>query len=331
VRSFNAVRLGRRRFLEVAGGPAAGGWSGPPDLADDLPRNTRPRAIFGDAVEPDWDQRVTITVGPEKADLVGATDKVFQAAVGYVARRGGGTVRVLPGAYRLRDSIFLRSNVRLQGSGTDSVLVKEPSVATELIVDGDHWDQEVTLADPKGFQVGDGVRLVGKDPHGNVTNIIRRTLIASRGNRFKVDRRLEERSHLSGDPRIATNFALLQCSGVQNVVIEKLAVDGNKANHEMLDTRAFGSIRLDESNRVVVRNVTVRDFYCDGIDWGVSHDVLVEVCQLRDGVRLVIHSGSGSQRSIVRGNHVRHCAEGVYFCWGAQHGLYERNVIEDCN
>jgi nitrous oxidase accessory protein NosD len=28
---------------------------------------------------------------------------------------------------------------------------------------------------------------------------------------------------------------------------------------------------------------------------------------------------------------VRHCAEGVYFCWGAQHGLYEKNVIEDCN
>ena len=25
-----------------------------------------------------------------------------------------------------------------------------------------------------------------------------------------------------------------------------------------------------------------------------------------------------------------HCAEGIYFCWGAQHGLYERNVIEDC-
>jgi hypothetical protein len=27
---------------------------------------------------------------------------------------------------------------------------------------------------------------------------------------------------------------------------------------------------------------------------------------------------------------VRHCAEGIYFCWGAQHGLYEGNVIEDC-
>ncbi len=27
---------------------------------------------------------------------------------------------------------------------------------------------------------------------------------------------------------------------------------------------------------------------------------------------------------------MRHSAEGIYFCWGAQHGLYEKNVIEDC-
>jgi nitrous oxidase accessory protein NosD len=27
---------------------------------------------------------------------------------------------------------------------------------------------------------------------------------------------------------------------------------------------------------------------------------------------------------------VQRCAEGVYFCWGAQHGLYEKNVIEEC-
>jgi hypothetical protein len=100
----------------------------------------------------------------------------------------------------------------------------------------------------------------------------------------------------------------------------------------MIDKGAFddGAIRLDECNRVTVRGVTVRDFYCDGIVWGISHDVLVENCHLHDGARLALHSGSGSQRSIVRGNRVQRSAEGIYFCWGAQHGLYEKNVIEDC-
>jgi hypothetical protein len=331
--SFDYRRIQRREFLATAAGFLTGLVGARLARADDLPQNTNPRAIFGDSVEPDWDQRVTITVGPKEADVVGATDRVIQAAVDYVARRGGGTVRVLPGTYRLRNSIFLQSKVRILGSGTDSVLVKEPSFASKLIVDGDHWDQEVTLAEPKGFQVGDGVRLVSKDPHGKGTNIIQRTLIASRGNRFKLDRRLEERFHLSGTPQIATNFSLLQCSNVSDVVIEKIALDGNKAKNEMIDKGAFddGSIRLDESNHITVRDVTVRNFYCDGIVWGISHDVVVENCQLHDGARLALHSGSGSQRSMVRGNRVRHCAEGVYFCWGAQHGHYERNVIEDCN
>jgi hypothetical protein len=327
-------RLHRRHFLQTVGGVIAGAYCAMLTKGDDLPRNIRPRAISGDRVEPDWEQGMTVTVGRRDADLVGATDRVIQAAVDYVARwgGGGGTVRVLPGTYRLRNSIFLRSKVRLVGSGADSLLVKEPSVTAKLVVDGDHWDQEVTLADPKGFQVGDGVRLVAKDPHGKGTNIIQRTLIAASGNRFKLDRRLEERFHLSGDPQIATNFALIQCTGVSDVLIENLTVDGNKAHNEMIDKGMFddGSVRLDECNRVTVRGVTVRGFYCDGIVWGISHDVLVENCQLHDGVRLALHSGSGSQRSIVRGNHVERSAEGIYFCWGAQHGLYERNVIEDC-
>src|SRR5439155_1925118 len=229
---FNPQRFQRRQFLQTVGGLAAGAFGAMLARAEDLPRNTNPRAIFGDYVEPDWDQRVTITVGPKKADLVGTTDRVIQAAVDYVARLGGGTVHVLPGTYRLRNSVFLQSKVRLLGSGTDSVLFKEPSVATKLTVDGDHWDQEITLADAKGFQVGDGVRLVSKDPYGKGTNIVQRTLIASAGNRFKLDRRLEERFHLEGEPKIATNFALLQCTHVTDVIIENLTADGNKANNE---------------------------------------------------------------------------------------------------
>jgi len=323
----------RRKFLRTATGLAAGAFGVAFLRADEVPKNTSPRAIFGDAVEPDWNQRLTITVGPQKADLVGTTDRVIQAAVDYVARLRGGTVRVLPGTYRMRNSVFLQSKVRLLGSGTDSVLVKDPSTTTKLIVDGDHWDQEVTLADPKGFQVGDGVRLVSKDPYGKGTNIVQRTLIASSGNRFKLDSRLHERFHLGGDPQIATNFALLQCTDVADVAIESITLDGNKAHNDMLDRGAFddGSIRLDSSNRITVRQVTVHDFYCDGIVWGISHDVVVENCHLYDGARLALHSGSGSQRSIVRGNRVQRSAEGIYFCWGAQHGLYEKNMIEDCS
>src|SRR5436190_16028647 len=231
MKSSNLLKLRRRDMLKTV---AFGAFGAVVTRALDLPQNTNPRAIFGDDVEPDWGQRVAITVGPEKADLVGTTGRVIQAAVDYVARLGGGTVQVLPGTYRLRNSVFLQSKVRLVGSGPDSVLIKEPSTTTKLTVDGDHWDQEITLADPDGFQVGDGVRLVSKDPYGKGNNLIQRTLIASSGNRFKLDRRLEERFHLEGEPQIATNFSLLQCTNVADVIIESISVDGNKAHNEML-------------------------------------------------------------------------------------------------
>ena len=108
-------------------------------------------------------KRLTITVGPEKADVAGSTDKAIQAAVDYVARLGGGSVKVLPGVYRCRNSIFLPSGIRIVGSGLDSVLEKEASVATKLVEDSDWYDQEIVLADAQGFQLGDGVFLTKSD------------------------------------------------------------------------------------------------------------------------------------------------------------------------
>src|SRR5262245_14466410 len=115
---FGVRRMQRRQFLQTAGGFAAGAFGAILARAGALPKNANPRAIFGDSTEPPWEQSLTVTVGPEKADLVGTTDRAIQAAVDYVAGRGGGTVRILPGTYRLRNSIFLLSKVRLLGSGT---------------------------------------------------------------------------------------------------------------------------------------------------------------------------------------------------------------------
>src|SRR5689334_11422864 len=131
---FNLMRFQRRNFLQTIGSLAVGAIGTNLVRGDDLPKNTDPRTISGDSVEPDWEQRVKITVGPKTADLVGDTDRVIQSAIDYVARKGGGTVHILPGTYRLRNSVFLQSKVRVLGSGTDSVLIKEPSVTTKISV-----------------------------------------------------------------------------------------------------------------------------------------------------------------------------------------------------
>lgn len=190
--------------------------------AAERPAVSTPRATSSDTVvEPDWWERLTVTVGAANADLIGGSDRALQGAVDYVARLGGGTVRVLPGTYRLRNAIYLQSKVRLVGSGADTILIKEPSVKTKLAEDSDWYDQEITLSDATGFAVGDGVCLRAKNPHTSGDTVVKRTLIARQGNRFKLDRPLRENFWKLGNATVSTLFPILTGEFISDIVIEK--------------------------------------------------------------------------------------------------------------
>ncbi len=295
--------------------------------AAERPAVTVPRATSGDAVEPDWSGRLTITVGPAEADLVGATDRVLQAGVDFVARLGGGTVRVLPGTYRLRNAVYLQSNVRLVGSGAETVLIKEPSVSTKLADDSDWYDQEITLDDPSGFAVGDGVCLRARNPDGGGETVVKRTLVARLGNRFKLDRPLRENLWKRGHATASTLFPILSGENISDVVLENLTLDGNKAHNDNLDGNYAGCIFLQDCSRIVIRGVEARNYNGDGISWQVCHDVRVENCVSRHHTGLGLHPGSGSQRPIIRNCRVEDNDIGIYFCWGVKYGLAEDNQV----
>jgi hypothetical protein len=318
----------RRQFLGVTAGLTVGAAGGSLAAGDDRPA-TPPRATSGDHVEPGWQQRLTLTIGPQKADLVGSTDRVIQAAVDYVARLGGGTVHILPGTYRLRNAVYLQPHVRILGSGADSVLVKEPSTSTKLVLDSDWYDQEITLADAGGFEVGDGICLRARNPDTRGTTVVKRTLVARSGNRFKLDRALRHNFWLMGEATVSTLFPLLSGDNIADVVIEDLTLDGNRANNENLDGNYAGCVFLQDCNRCTLRRVTARNNNGDGISWQICHDVRVEDCHSHDHAGLGLHPGSGSQRSVIRGNRVQRNDIGIFFCWGVKAGVAEKNAIED--
>ncbi|MFT5470556.1 MAG: hypothetical protein ACI8UO_005685 [Verrucomicrobiales bacterium] len=306
----------RRQFLTTAGLTLAGSAS----------TFANPRATSGDsAVEPDWKERLTITVGPDKADLVGTNEKVVQAGIDWVARQGGGTVKVLPGTYKMRNAVHLASNVRIFGSGDDSILVKEPSVRTKLAADSDWFDQEIKLVDDSGFQVGDGVCLQTKNPHNGGSDVYKGTLIARTGNRFKLSKALRKNFWLMGESTAATLFPILNCELVENVVIENIALDGNRENNENLNGNYAGCIFAQDCSRLTFRGVTSRNYNGDGMSWQICHDVLVEDCRSHDNTGLGLHPGSGSQRPIIRGNELERNKIGIFFCWGVRNGLAEGN------
>jgi hypothetical protein len=328
------VRTGRRDWLRAAGSLC---------LAGPLVRSARaqsgrdshpvpisnPRAISGDSVEPAWDERLSISVGPKGGDLVGTSAKALQAAVDYVAQRGGGTVRILPGVYRLRNAVYLPSRIRLIGSGSESVLIKEPSTTTALAASSDWYDQEITLADARGFQLGDGVCLRAKNAETGGEIVLKRTLVARSGNRFKLDRALRENLWMKGEPTAATLFPLLSAENSSGIVIEDLALDGNKAGNDYLNGNWAGCIWLQDCDHVAIRRVVARHYRGDGISWQVCHNVVVDDCHSHDHEGLGFHPGSGSQRTIIRSCRSERNQIGIFFCWGVRYGLAEDNTIED--
>jgi len=298
--------------------------------ADDRPTVTAPRATSGDSrIEPTWDERASITVGARDADLVGANEKVIQAGIDYVARLGGGTVTILPGTYRLRNSVFLHSNVRLVGSGMKTILLKEPSVETKLALDSDWYDQEITLADASGFRVGDGVCLRTSNPHTGGADVLKRTLVARSGSRFKLDKALRENFWTEQEPTATSIFPLITAEHMTDMHIENLVIDGDKDNNAYLDGNYGGCIWFQDCSRIVIRGVTARNNNGDGISWQICHDVEVENCICHDNKDLGLHPGSGSQRPLIHGNHVYKNGIGIFFCWGVKYGLAEKNNIED--
>lgn len=296
--------------------------------AEDRPPVTQPRATSGDtAVEPDWSEKLTITVGPTDADIVGATDKSIQAGVDYVARLGGGTVKIQPGIYQLRNSIFLQSNVRLLGSGADTVLFKMPSVMTKLDADSDWYDQEITLASADGFQVGDGVTLRARGDGKTYDTYIKRTLVARTGNRFKLDRPLRDNFWKIGNAVAISVFPLVTAEYAHDMTIENLTLDGNRGKNENLNGNYGGCLFFQDCIRIKIRNVTTRNYNGDGISWQICHDVLVENCTSENNAQLGLHPGSGSQRPIIRNNKLIGNDIGIFFCWGVKYGLAENNTI----
>ena len=297
--------------------------------ADDRPVVASPRATDGDErFEPDWDKRLTVTVGTKSGDLVGSTDRVIQAAVDYVARLGGGSVLLLPGTYTLRNAVFLPSKIRLTGSAAETVITRGPSQTVALAADSDWYDQEITLAKPQDFRVGDGITLMAKDPNNGSQTVIKRTLVARSGNRFKLNDGLRKNLWLSGKPECSSLFPLLTSEYTSDVVIEKLVLDGNRANCSNLNGNYGGGIFLQDCSRYTMRGVTARNYNGDGISFQICHDVVVENCHSHDNAGLGLHPGSGSQRPVIRGNRLERNKLGLFWCWGVKYGLAEDNLID---
>ena len=269
-----------------------------------------------------------IVVGRQDADMVGDDNRVLQAAVDYIARLGGGTVTIGPGEFLMRDSLHLRSNVTVRGSAGKTVLRKADCVVSNLALDGDFGEQQITVNNLDGFSVGQGVAIWDDGAGGFHTTVAR--IVGQRGNTLAIDKPLMADCMVRGGAKAATVFPVISGYDLKGVQIEDLIVDGNKKGNIHLNGCRGAGIFLYRSFGTQIRRCTVRNYNGDGISFQQSNDVVVEDCVTEQNASLGFHPGSGSQRPIVRNCIARkNGTDGLFLCWRVRHGTFEDNLLEE--
>lgn len=267
-------------------------------------------------------------VGQSEGDIVGRDNRALQAAVDYVANLGGGTVEIGPGEYLMRDSLHLRKFVTVRGTPGKTILRKADSVTSPLTLDGDYGEEQVTVADAAGFEVGSGVTIWDSKSGGFHTTVGRIT--GRNGNTFSIDTPMNADCMVNNKAQAATVFPVVSGRDIEGARVEHLIIDGNKSQNAHLNGCRGAGIYLYRGFGTVIRNCVVRNYNGDGISFQQSNDVMVEDCVSEGNASLGLHPGSGSQRPVVRGCVARNNGEdGLFLCWRVRHGLFENNVLEN--
>lgn len=272
--------------------------------------------------------RPTITVGLRDAALVGNDNRALQAAVDYVAGLGGGIVEIGPGEFLMHDSLHLRSNVTVRGTPDKTILRKAKSVRSKLALDGDFGEQQLTLADADGFEVGHGIAIRDDNAGGFHTTVARIT--GRRGNTLSIDKPLMADCMVRNNARAATAFPVVSGYDLKGARIENLSIEGNKSENVLLNGCRGAGIFLYRGYGTVISHCTVRHYNGDGFSFQQSNDVTVSDCLSEGNSQLGLHPGSGSQRPKVKDCVARkNGTDGLFLCWRVRHGLFENNLLEE--
>jgi len=269
---------------------------------------------------------VTVTVGPAEADVVGTDNIALQKAVDRVAAAGGGIVLIKAGTYTLNNSLRLASQITLRGEGpAKTILQKAAGVKSKLALDADYGEFLATVEDAHGFAPGMGVTLLDKvSPSGWTPSV--RTIVRIEGQTLYFDKFLHMDYSVANGGVVFNTFPLIAGYEVEDVRVEELTVDGNRATSGVLDGCQAGGIYFFHSRRMTIRNCVAHDCPGDGISTQFVEDPVVENCEVYKNAALGIHLGTGALRGLVRFNRAHdNGQDGLYLCWRVQHARYEQN------
>ena len=275
-------------------------------------------------VSPKTKERI-ITVGGINADMPGFTNAAIQRAVDALPDEGG-TVKLETGQFNMMAPVRLPSNVKLIGSGPETILKRIDGFHSKFIVDADFGELKLTVADASGFATGMSIQ-VTTGANSSCWDVTTGVITDIVDNVLYIDTHLV-RDYDCEDKGMVTNAgSCVSVYGSQNVYVSDFTIDGNKDKNDLLDGCNGGGIAILKSKNVTVENVRVKDFNGEGITWQITENVTVRNCEISSCTNMGMHPGTGSPNSIIEGNNSHDNRVGLYLCWRVQHSLVKGNQL----
>ncbi len=263
-----------------------------------------------------------------KADVVGNDSAALQQAASLL--RPGDTLRIGAGTYEMQNSLFVPSGVTVRGVAGQTILKKSRGIESALIEDGDYGERLLAVAEPEKFRPGMGVSIVD-DTLKDGWDISVTSVTAVKPPYIILDPMTvrdydQERLHA----RVRNIFPILCVMDAENVVLEDITVDGNRAENGFIDGCRGGAIYMYRVRNVTVRNCTARNYNGDGISFQITDGVQVLNSESYGNSNYGVHPGTGSARALVKNCRMHDNGRiGLFLCWRVRHGHFEDNVIED--
>jgi Right handed beta helix region len=268
-----------------------------------------------------------ITVGGSGADISGFSSEAIQIAIDALKTRGGGTVKLNPGIFKIIGPVRLGNNISLLGSGKETILQKCDGFRTSFVIDADWGMLKAAVKDVSGFKKGMGIQLFDDD-HNQGWDVTTAVITDIIDNVIYFDNNTNYDYMAAIDGTITNGCSIVEAVGVKNIKIADLVVEGNKKSNDYINGCRGGGIYIHKSSHCLVENVKVNEFNGDSFSWQIDEDVKVKGCEASNGNGLGFHPGTGSDHSVVE-NCISHNnnGDGIFLCWRVQNGIFRNNTV----
>jgi Right handed beta helix region len=272
-------------------------------------------------------QARTITVSQTgTADVIGNDSSALQKAADLL--HPGDTLVIGAGTYNMENSLFVPSGVTVRGVAGQTILRKSRGVSSTLTEDGDYGESLLAVAEPQKFHPGMGISVIDDNLNSGwdiTVSSVARVQPPYIGISPTTVRDYDQEQHHA---RVTNTFPILCVMDAENVVLENLTVDGNRAENAYLDGCRGGAIYMYRVRNVKVRNCTARNYNGDGISFQISDGVEVINSESYGHAGYGVHPGTGSANSLVKDCRMHDNGDiGLFLCWRVRHGRFENNTI----